>query len=58
MASDLPDEVDQVDEKSIVNGDHAAPTQAPQHVTHFKETEDVLHSDVRLSRNREVSTVY
>ncbi|GAB7345995.1 hypothetical protein MBLNU457_4769t1 [Dothideomycetes sp. NU457] len=49
MASDLPDEVDQVDGPSIVNGDHAAPNQAPQHAPDPKETEDVLHSDIGLS---------
>jgi len=48
MASDLPDEVDQVDEPSIVNGDRPTSTQAPQHAANAKETEDVLHSDVRI----------
>jgi len=47
MASDLPDVVEKYDEPSIANGDHTAVHPAQTSNFNSKETEDVLHSDVK-----------
>jgi len=47
MASDFPDVVEKVDEPSAANGDNAPSHAALSYAINSKETDDVLHSDVR-----------